>query len=70
MWVVSPLLLLLLFSVTSALAEPSFDEKYERNYNISNPASRYAPDNPLNPAARYSPTTPFVPLNRPYGSDR
>jgi hypothetical protein len=58
MWVVFLLLLLLLFSVTPALAESGFSEKYERDYNILNPASRYAPDNPLNPAETYALTIP------------
>ena len=64
MWVVFLLLLPLLFSVTPALAEPSFDEKYERDYNIFNPGSRYAPDNPLNPAQTYAPNNPFNPANQ------
>jgi len=69
-------LLLLLFSTSRASAEPGFSERYERDYNIFNPASQYAPDNPLNPAQalapdnplnpanRYNPNTPFAPLNR------
>ena len=76
MWVVVLLLLPLFLSVTPAFAEPGFSEKYVRDYNIFNPASRYAPDNPLNPsqtyatdnplnpANRYNPNTPFEPLNR------
>jgi hypothetical protein len=39
-----------LLSTSSPSAEPSFSEQYERGYNTFNPASRYAPDNPLNPA--------------------
>ena len=58
MWVVFLLLLPLLFSVPPALAESGFSEKYERDYDIFNPASRYAPDNPLNPAETYAPTIP------------
>ena len=52
MWIVflQLLLLPLPLSVTPAFAEPGFSEKYERDYNIFNPASKYAPDNPLNPA--------------------
>lgn len=77
MWVVFLLLLPLLFSVTPALAEPSFDEKYERDYNIFNPINQLRPDNPLNPINsvdpknpfnpinRYNPTTPFRPLDHP-----
>jgi hypothetical protein len=64
MFILFFLLLPLVFSITPALSDPGFDEKYERDYNIFNPASRYAPDNPLNPANRYNPTTPFAPLNR------
>jgi hypothetical protein len=29
--------------------------QYERGYNIFNPASKYAPDNPFNPADRFGP---------------
>jgi len=69
-------LLVLFFPTSSASAEPSFSEQYERDYNIFNPASQYAPDNPfnpvnqyhpdnpLNPANRYNPNTPFAPLHR------
>jgi len=75
-------LLLPLFSAATVFAESGFESKYERDYNIFNPASRYAPnnpfnpanqynsDNPLNPANRYNPSTPFAPLNQPCGSDR
>jgi hypothetical protein len=41
-----------LFVVTPSFAEQSFSEPYERDYNIFNPASQCAPDNPLNPANR------------------
>ncbi|NOT23479.1 MAG: hypothetical protein HOP22_12260 [Nitrospiraceae bacterium] len=40
-------LLSLLFLVAPALVEPGFSKKYERDYNILNPASRYTPDNSL-----------------------
>ena len=52
MVVVVLLLLPLFFSVTPAFAEPGFDPKYERDYNIFNPINRY------------NPNTPFEPLNR------
>lgn len=52
MFILFLLLLPLLFSVSPVLADPGFDEKYERDYNIFNPANR---DNPH---------TPFAPLNR------
>ena len=54
----------LLLSGTVAFAEMGFDEKYERDYNIFNPATRYQPDNPLNPAQAYAPDNPFNPANR------
>ncbi|TKS58676.1 MAG: hypothetical protein EWM72_02837 [Nitrospira sp.] len=57
-------LLSLFFLTAPVLADPGFDEKYERDYNIFNPASRYAPDNPLNPAQTYAPDNPFNPANR------
>lgn len=44
----------LLLSTSSPSAEPSFSEQYERGYNTFNPASRYAPDNPLNPGQAIS----------------
>ena len=62
MWIVW-LFCFLLFA-SPALAEPGFSEKYERDYNIFNPASRYAPNNPLNPAQAYAPDDPFNPVNR------
>jgi hypothetical protein len=52
MWGDFLLPLLLLFSVTPAHAEQGFDPKYERGYNIFNPANKYASDNPMNPANR------------------
>ena len=57
-------LLCLLLLATSASAEFGFDEKYERDYNNFNPASRYAPENPLSPAQAYAPDNPFKPANR------
>lgn len=48
----------------AAWAEWGFDEKYERDYNIFNPANRYQPDNPLNPAQAYAPDNPFNPVNQ------
>ena len=74
MWIL--VLSFLLLVVTPSFADQSFSGQYERDYNIFNPASQYAPDNPLNPAQafapdhpfnpanRYNPTTPFAPLNR------
>ena len=56
-------LVFFLFAVPT-LADPGFDEKYERDYNIFNPANQYRPDNPLNPADRFDPNNPFNPVNR------
>jgi hypothetical protein len=53
----------LLLSV-GAWAEPGFDEKYERDYNIFNPVNQFAPDNPLNPFNQYAPDNPFNPINQ------
>ena len=52
MWIVSLLLLSLLFPLIPALADPGFDEKYPRDYHIFSPANQYGPDNPLNPAQK------------------
>ena len=62
MWMVWLLGLFLL--VTPIFADPGFDEKYERDYNIFNPASRFAPDDQLNPAQTLAPDDPFNPANR------
>lgn len=64
MWVVVLHLLLLFVCVTPAFAEPGISEKYERDYNIFNPASKYAPDNPLNATETYAPDNPFNPANQ------
>jgi hypothetical protein len=55
---------LFLFSIPFALADPGFDEKYERDYNIFNPINQYRPDNPLNPINSVDPKNPFNPINR------
>lgn len=74
MWILVMMARLLM--VTPPLAGQRFSEQCARDYNIFNPANRYAPDNPfnpanryhpanpLNPANRYNPNTPFAPLNR------
>lgn len=53
----------LIFSIPFALADSGFSEKYERDYNIFNPASQYAPDTSLNPAQSFAPDNPFNPLS-------
>jgi len=59
------LLLVMLFATAvTAYSEQGFDPKYERDYNIFNPANRYRPDNPLNPVDRFDPNNPFNPVNR------
>jgi hypothetical protein len=50
--------------VTTSHAEMGFDQRYERDYNIFNPAAQYQADNPLNPANTYSPDSAFNPANR------
>lgn len=50
MWTL--VLMALFLAVTPSFAEQNFSEKYERDYNIFNPASQYAPDNPLKPENR------------------
>ena len=64
MGIVFLLLLPLLFSVTPALAESGFSEKYERDYNIFNPLNQYDPDNLANPSNQFNPSNPFNPLNQ------
>ena len=54
---------ILLFAVPVSV-ESGFDEKYERDYNIFNPANRYTLDNPLNQAQTYAPDNLFNPANR------
>ncbi len=41
-------------------AEPGFDEKYQRDFNIFNPINQYQPGNPLNPINAYDPATPPI----------
>jgi hypothetical protein len=53
-----------LLAFSCAWAEMGFDEKYERDYNIFNPANQYNADNPLNPAETYAPDNPFNPVNQ------
>jgi hypothetical protein len=59
------LLLVIQFATAvSASGEPGFDPKYERDYNIFNPAKKFRPNNPLNPVDRFDPNNPFNPVNR------
>lgn len=51
--------LLILASVATGWAEQSFDEKYERDYNLFNSITRDQPDNPLNPHQCLQPREPF-----------
>lgn len=63
MWVL--VLAALLFVITpSFFAEQSFSEQYEHDYNIFNPVSQYALDNPLNPAQAFAPDHAFNPAKR------
>ncbi len=61
------LILAALTGAGQAGAEPGFDERYERGYNIFTPANQYAPDNPLNPANQYNPDVPFGPVEEGRG---
>ncbi len=56
-----------LFAVP-ALADPGFDEKYERDYNIFNPIKQYQPDNPLNPILPHPRPCPLVATLLEYAS--
>ena len=56
--------LLILASVATGWAEQSFDEKYERDYNLFNSITRDQPVNPLNPTNAYSLDNPFNPVNQ------
>ena len=38
---------LVLLNATGSWADMGFDDRYERDYNIFNPITRYQPDNPL-----------------------
>ena len=58
------LMLLASASAATTWAEPVFDEKYQRDFNIFNPINQYQPANPLNPANAYSPDNPFNPVNQ------
>ena len=70
-------LLLIPASISITWAEPGFDEKYQRDFNIFNPINqfnpnnpfnpinRYRPENPLNPITEFNPTVPFAPLGGP-----
>jgi hypothetical protein len=59
------LILLFVLGIAAPVgAAMGFDSKYERDYNIFNPATQYQPDNPLNPANAYDPNSAFNPVNR------
>jgi hypothetical protein len=58
MYLLAVALVLLPLGIT--FAEPGFDQKYERDYNISTPTNQYRPDN----AQAYAPNNPFNPMNR------
>jgi hypothetical protein len=55
---------MLVLSVARSYAEPGFDQRYERGYNIFNPIMQHQPDNPLNPVNAYDPRSAFNPVNR------
>lgn len=45
-------------------AEMGFDHRYERDYNIFNPATQYQADNPFNPVNKYDSDNVFNPVNQ------
>ena len=51
-------------SATTTWAEPGFDEKYQRDFNIFNPINQFNPNNPFNPINRYRPENPLNPINK------
>ena len=51
-------------SVATTWAEPGFDEKYQRDFNIFNPINQFNPNNPFNPINRYRPENPLNPINK------
>ena len=51
-------------SAATAWAEPGFDEKYQRDFNIFNPINQFNPNNPFNPINRYRPENPLNPINQ------
>ena len=55
---------LLMAMTGTGRAEPGFDEKYERDFNIFNPINQYQPGNPANPINQFNPNNPFNPVNR------
>lgn len=64
MQVIMLIVLGILSEATATWAAMGFDERYERDYNIYAPTSRYEPDNPLNPVNKYDPDSAFNPVNR------
>jgi hypothetical protein len=50
--------------VATSHAEPGFDQRYERDYNIFNPITQYQADNPLNPINKYDTDSAFNSANR------
>ena len=59
-----PAIFMLLASTSTAWAEPGFDEKYQRDFNIFNPINQFNPNNPFNPINRYRPENPLNPINK------
>ena len=57
-------LFLLLVISGAGWAEPGFDEKYQRDFNIFNPINASDPANPFNPINRFDPGNPANPINQ------
>ena len=56
--------LLLVAMAGTGRAEPGFDQKYQRDFNIFNPINAYDPANPFNPINRFDPGNPANPINQ------
>ena len=54
--------ILLLLASSPVLGDPGFNERYESDFNIFNPANQFHPENSLNPANQFHPDSPLIPL--------
>ena len=57
-------LFLLVAMTGTGRAEPGFEKKYQRDFNIFNPINQYQPGNPLNPINAYDSANPSSPINQ------
>jgi hypothetical protein len=54
-------LILLLFMSSPIFGESGFSERYESDFNTSNPSNRFHPENHVN---QFDPDNPFNPVNK------